>query len=294
VHLADKRFVQLATTDFPTVNPGDDANRAIGSSDLPYQKEISWDATYNDIALVDLNTGQRQKVVEHWRGAPTMSPGGKYLLYFDDSNGNWFTHRIADGARVNLTEKLGVNFWREDHDTPNVPPPYGSAGWTADDRSVLLYDKYDVWEIRPDGTGARMITGGEGRKQQPVFRYRSLDPQERTIPLDKPVLLSANADATEANGFYLPDHALDHADEHVRRCRGRRLGVEHDQRVRRDSLGHWHVARLPVREDAEPHRSAAVGCAAPVHRKLADLLGRKGAHDLFKRKAAVTTTSQDK
>jgi dienelactone hydrolase len=163
VHLADKRFVQLATTDFPTVNPGDDANRAIGSSDLPYQKEISWDATYNDIALVDLNTGQRQKVMEHWRGAPTMSPGGKYLLYFDDSNGNWFTHRIADGARVNLTEKLGVNFCREDHDTPNVPPPYGSAGWTADDRSVLLYDKYDVWEIRPDGTGARMITGGEGR-----------------------------------------------------------------------------------------------------------------------------------
>jgi dipeptidyl aminopeptidase/acylaminoacyl peptidase len=202
VHLADKRFVQLATTDFPTVNPGDDANRAIGSSDLPYQKEISWDATYNDIALVDLNTGQRQKVMEHWRGTPTMSPGGKYLLYFDDSNGNWFTHRIADGARVNLTEKLGVNFWREDHDTPNVPPPYGSAGWTADDRSVLLYDKYDVWEIRPDGTGARMITGGEGRKQQTVFRYRSLDPEERAIPLDRPVLLSANADATEANGFY--------------------------------------------------------------------------------------------
>jgi dipeptidyl aminopeptidase/acylaminoacyl peptidase len=47
-----------------------------------------------------------------------------------------------------------------------------------------------------------MITGGEGRKQQTVFRYRSLDPEERAIPLDKPVLLSANADATEANGFY--------------------------------------------------------------------------------------------
>jgi hypothetical protein len=151
VHLADKRFVQLATTDFPTVNPGDDANRAVGSSDLPYQKEISWDATYNDIALVDLNTGQRQKVMEHWRGTPTMSPGGKYLLYFDDSNGNWFTHRIADGARVNLTEKLGVNFWREDHDTPNVPPPYGSAGWTADDRSVLLYPSTTSGRSGPTG-----------------------------------------------------------------------------------------------------------------------------------------------
>ena len=43
VHLADKRFVQLATPDLPTVNPGDDPVRAIGTSDLPYQQEISWD-----------------------------------------------------------------------------------------------------------------------------------------------------------------------------------------------------------------------------------------------------------
>ena len=67
VHLADKRFVQLATPEFPTVNPGDDANRAIGTSDLPYQQEMSWDASYSDVALVDLKTGQRQQVLEHWR-----------------------------------------------------------------------------------------------------------------------------------------------------------------------------------------------------------------------------------
>jgi dienelactone hydrolase len=202
IHLADKRFVQLATTDFPTVNPGDDINRALGTSDLGYQKEMSWDATYNDVALVDLKTGQRQKVLEHWRGAPTMSPAGKYLTYFDEDKGQWFSYRVADGVRVNLTEKLKINFWREDHDTPNLPPPYGLGGWTADDKSILLYDKYDIWEIHPDGTGARMITGGEGRKQQIVFRYRSLDPEQRAIPVDKPLLLSANDDHMEANGLY--------------------------------------------------------------------------------------------
>ena len=84
----------------------------------------------------------------------TLSPGGRFLLYFDESQNDWFSYRIADGARVNLTEKLGLNFWREDHDTPNLPPAYGTAGWTADDRSVLLYDKYDIWEVRPDGSNA--------------------------------------------------------------------------------------------------------------------------------------------
>ncbi len=202
VHLSDKRFVQLATPDFPNVAQGDDPARAIGTSELPYRREMSWDTTYNDVALVDLKTGQRQPILQHWRGTPTMSPGGRYLLYFDETEADWFTYRISDGAKVNLTSKLGLNFWREDHDSPSLPPAYGSAGWTTKDASVLLYDKYDIWEIKPDGTAPRMLTAGDGRKNQIVYRYRSLDPEERAIPTDKPILLSANDDKTEGSGFY--------------------------------------------------------------------------------------------
>ncbi len=34
-----------------------------------------------------------------------MSPGGKYLLFYDEEKRNWFTHDIATGTRVNLTER---------------------------------------------------------------------------------------------------------------------------------------------------------------------------------------------
>ncbi len=50
---------------------------------LPYQQEISWDTTYNDVYLVDLKSGQRRKILEHMSGDVSMSPGGNYLLYFD-------------------------------------------------------------------------------------------------------------------------------------------------------------------------------------------------------------------
>jgi dipeptidyl aminopeptidase/acylaminoacyl peptidase len=202
VHLPEKRFVQLATPDLPTVAQADDPVRAVGTSELPYRKEMSWDTTYNDVALVDLKTGQQQTVLQHFRGTPAQSPGGKYLLYFDEGEGDWFTYRVSDGARVNLTSKLNVNFWREDHDTPNLRPAYGSGGWTKNDASLLLYDKYDIWEMKPDGSSPRMITNGDGRKNQIVYRYRSLDPEERFIPTDKPLLLSANDDKTESSGFY--------------------------------------------------------------------------------------------
>ena len=49
---------------------------------------------------------------------------------------------------------------------PGPPPPYGVAGWTTDDKFVLLYDRYDVWQIAPDGSSARNMTAGLGRKEK--------------------------------------------------------------------------------------------------------------------------------
>ena len=202
-HVSDKRVVQLASADLPTVNPGADANRAIGTSDLQYRQETSWDQTYNDVYLVDLKTGSRRKVLERHAGGTTMSPGGKYLMFYDQKSRHWFTQDIASGVRVNVTERIPVKFFDESHDSPSHPPSLGTAGWTDGDRSVLLYDQFDIWEVRPDGTNPRNITGGEGRKQQLVFRYTTLEsPAPRTIPTDKPMLLRTTHDGTKATGYY--------------------------------------------------------------------------------------------
>jgi dipeptidyl aminopeptidase/acylaminoacyl peptidase len=169
---------------------------------MPYRMELSWDQTYNDTFLLDLKTGKPHRVLEHWGSAGTsLSPGGKYVLYFDERNGNWYSYRISDGTRASLTEKLTVKF-QQQNDTPDLPGPYGSGGWTANDASLLLYDEFDIWEVKPDGTGARMVTSGEGRKQHLAFRYRSLDPDEETVPANKPLLLAATNDDTRATGFY--------------------------------------------------------------------------------------------
>jgi dipeptidyl aminopeptidase/acylaminoacyl peptidase len=215
VHLADKRFVQLATNDLPNVNAGDDPSQLLGTSDLPYRQEMSWDQSYNDIYLLDVKTGKPKKVLEHWGNAATMSPGGKYVLHFDEKSGHWLTYRAADGVRANLTEKLQVKFQQENN-TPDLPGAYGTGGWTADDKSVLLYDKYDIWEVKPDGSGARLVTAGEGRKQELVFRYRSLDPEEQTVPANKPLMLFTVNERTRASGYYrVPTLAATTAPEKV-------------------------------------------------------------------------------
>ena len=202
VQLKDKSLVPLASEDMPDLTVNDNTAVALGASDVAYRQLVSWDAEHNDYYAVNLLDGSRKKLLEKSRFAATLSPGGTYLLSFNADDSQWYSIRVSDGVKTNLTAKLGVRFDDESSDTPEPARAYGSAGWTSGDRSVLLNDKYDVWEVRPDGTDARLVTGGAGRKAQIVFRYVRTDPEERTIPTDKPFLLSAVNDVTKATGYY--------------------------------------------------------------------------------------------
>ncbi len=202
VHLKDRKFFQLASPEMPDLRVTDGAPVALGESDVPYQQLISWDGDYNDAYVVDLNTGAKTRVLSHQHFTPALSPGGNYIVWYADETHAWFAQKVGSTAAVPLTRGLKVSFEDETWDTPNQPAPYGVAGWTDGDRSVLLYDRYDIWEVKPDGTGAHMVTQGAGRQQRLVFRYQRLDPEERTIPENRPLLLDTTDDRTKASGFY--------------------------------------------------------------------------------------------
>jgi len=208
VHLAGKGkkatagFVPLGAPDLPEVILSDDGGSVLGVSDLPYRPLISWDRGYADFYLVGIRDGVRKRILDKSPFAPSFSPAAGYLVYFGDADKNYHAYRIADGRTFNLTAGLGVPLTHEEWDKPGEPEPYGLAGWTEGDRSVLVYDRYDIWEVRPDGTGAHMITSGEGRKHGIVFRYAKLDPEEKAVPLGRPLLLAATDDVSKASGIY--------------------------------------------------------------------------------------------
>lgn len=205
-HLADKKFVQLADATMENVNPSATGQYGIGTDDRQYRRLVGQDTNYSDVYLVNTSDATRRLLLRKQQFGVSFSPNGKYAVFFDGKD--WGSISIPEGKFTNLTKSLGVNFYREDTDTPSTPSSYGVGGWTKDDKHVLLYDKYDIWQIAPDGSGAKNLTDGMGRKEKVEFRYVRLDQErgpgnaDRGIDPTKPLLLSAENEDTRDSGFY--------------------------------------------------------------------------------------------
>ena len=194
------KFVKLADEKMPDVNLSRNGNYALSNNIWSYTKLVSFDASYYDVYLVDTKNGNRTLVKKklHYNGR--LSPNEKYIYWFEHNN--WFVYNVKKRSTKNVTASLNVRFELEDWDTPTHPRPYGIAGWTDNDKSILIYDRFDIWEINPDGLKARRITEGFGRDKNISFRYVKLDPDKQTISPNEILLLHATNEETMASGFY--------------------------------------------------------------------------------------------
>lgn len=207
-HIKEQKLVALADETLENVTPSSNGKWAIGADDRSYRTMIGWETfgSINDLYLINTADGTRRQLRKKSESQVAWSPHGKYAIFHDGKD--WNSISIPDGKAVNLTKDLGVNFWREENDMPMTAPSYGTGGWTKDDKHVLLYDKYDIWLVAPDGSGAKNLTDGVGRKEKIEFRYvrteleRGPGNADRGIDPTKPLLLSAESEQTHDSGFY--------------------------------------------------------------------------------------------
>ncbi|MBB1427395.1 S9 family peptidase [Shewanella sp. SG44-2] len=205
LHLDSNKLVQLADKMVPDVTYGEQARFLLASSDVPYQKMITWAGFYRDVYLVDVNNGNKIPVLTQQPSdaMPTLSPNAKFLAYYQQ--GNVFLLDIASQRRVNLTANITTPFADEDHDYPSAAPGYGFGPWLADDSAITVYDKYDVWQFSTTSNQGFMLTNGEGRKQKTQFRLVGLVKDEllpAVVSDAEIVLLQGYSHLSKADGFF--------------------------------------------------------------------------------------------
>jgi len=200
--VADRRLTRLGSDSLPQITVSDDGRVALAVTPVPYAVEATWGEGGSDVYVIDVRSGRRSKVAARVPFGATLSPGGRYVTWFD--GGRWWSYATATGRKADLTGSLaGVRFDQETWDTPGTPAPWGIAGWTEGDRTLLLNARYDVWEVDPaGGRAARVVTDSAGVRGRLVFRVVSFDPDERYIDSRAPLYLQAFHDSSKAAGFY--------------------------------------------------------------------------------------------
>ena len=203
--LAQNKLMQLADQTLPDLilDADSEAPVALLAGSERYSLSSMWEGrTRNDYYTVSLQTGERHLLSEGDYSDYRLSPSGKYAYTYAQTDSCWYTISLADGERHQLTTPDRFVAWDEENDQPDYPGAYGAAGWTDDDRYLLIYDRYDLWRFDPMGASEPLRLTTNGRENQLQYRLRSLDPEARTIDLSKPYLMVGFDERTKGYGYY--------------------------------------------------------------------------------------------
>ena len=201
LHLNSNKVVQLATTKYPNASFGNEGNseNVLISNPTPYMLESQWSAVRaSDYAIINSSTGAVKNILTKLAGGARLSPQGKFAYGYNTVDSTWFAYDIAKNTRIDFTK--GKVFYNELNDTPNHPRSYGSAGWTKDDKEILIYDRYDIFKFNPTTGQSTKLTNGRASKT--VYRYVRLDREERFIDASGKWLLTTFNEETKNSGYY--------------------------------------------------------------------------------------------
>ncbi|NUY81905.1 S9 family peptidase [Flavobacterium sp. MAH-1] len=128
-----------------------------------YRPHYLYHGDYTDAYLMNLSTGELRlvaKKIHDEYARIIVSKGGNHILYFKEKQ--WWSYDVLTAKTVSLTGRLDIAFENEEFDRSREKGPYGCGGWMNGGEYVLLYDKFDVWLVSPDGqTRKRLTTGRE-------------------------------------------------------------------------------------------------------------------------------------
>jgi dipeptidyl aminopeptidase/acylaminoacyl peptidase len=124
----------------------------------------------------------------------SVSPGGKFVVYYDTDDGQYYTFDILSKRMKCVSNKISNSLasirtkYRINPQRFNV----GISGWFEKDRAILINDSHDIWKVDPLGIAApKNITQEYGRKNDVVFYRLKTDLSFPILKLNDRILLTS-------------------------------------------------------------------------------------------------------
>ena len=202
--MSKNEVVQLANEKIRTVIPTEEGDGSVfyAVSDFGKRVATQWQGfTLNDMFKVNPLTGEATIIRKDLKGG-NLQPSytGKYLMFFDEIKQQYFAYNNATQQLYQVAKDIKTSLVDEENDVPDDPNPYGVVKWHADDQYVYIYDRYDIWQVDPEGKAASVCLT-TGRKDKVSFRYINTDREERFIKHGQTLLLRMFDERDKSSGL---------------------------------------------------------------------------------------------
>lgn len=183
ITLSNKRIILLTTEadDFYALqyyDTGNEINILARSNKNP--TEAFWNENeLPSFYLISSRDGTRKTIAQKPnQDGINFSANGKFVVWFDRKQKAYYTYELSTGLKFNVTREIPFPVFDNHDDHPGLPQEFGMAGWLPNDKSILIYDQFDVWKVNPHGLEKPVnLSNGYGRKHQTVLRFFDNDNQ---------------------------------------------------------------------------------------------------------------------
>ncbi len=225
--IASGQLVQAGSENAEQVTVLDEGNSpwVLLQTNKPYRIPSQWTGrSKTDASVLNTENGLILPVFKGLYATASASPGGKYICWYDPEKKNHFSFDLYANRTTNITQKISTALYDEENDVPDFPAPYGLMGWHAGDSSVYVYDRFDIWNVAPDGSfPPQCVTERKtdkplqtGRSNQQVTRFINTDKEFRYFTAGKRYLFSGFHEENKSSSLFLsgidlsnPAYAID-------------------------------------------------------------------------------------
>ncbi|MEL1254084.1 prolyl oligopeptidase family serine peptidase [Flavobacterium sp. DGU38] len=154
-----KKSTPITTNELPAIMLSGNKQYAVLSNPKAYEPQFDFEGN-RDFYAMNLNTYEKSIFLSGQSGFYldlVPSPGGRYIAYFKKKN--WWVYDLELKTHTDLTSKIGVSFAGKVHALKS-DSAFGNPGWSDGDSEILLYDDFDIWAIKADGSSAKRLTQG--------------------------------------------------------------------------------------------------------------------------------------
>ena len=197
-HLNNHRFVQLGDELTEETSFQYDSPVVMGMDATPYEFDGMFGRNNADVYTIDIRNGTKQKILEKVNHLYSISPDGKSVVYLKDDH--YHIYNFLSKKTSDLTGEISASFVNRDDDHPVAQkPPYGFISWDSSGASFLVHSKYDIWQIKIDGSTSTNLTNGASDKIS--SRYIKVDPDQEYIDLKIPIYMRRTGEWSKKSGY---------------------------------------------------------------------------------------------